>query len=410
MTLIDAGVRPETDDLSACQMQVRKRNGSFEPVDVNKIVRAVTRCCEGLDGVDPMRVATRTIGGLCDGATTARARSSSRSRPPRRSSPRSRSTPGSPRGCWPTVHRQGGAQPGHPLLLPVRRASAHRLGLVGETTAEFVAAQRPQAQRRHRSSSATGCSSTSACARSTTATCCATPRRRQVIETPQYFFLRVACGLSASPRGGHRALYTLMSALEYMPVQPDAVQLRAPRHRRCRRATCSTRPPTSSSRSTTRYTDVAQLSKFAGGIGLAFHRVRSAGLADPGDERALERHRAVAEDARRLGRRGQPGGQAQGRVLRLPRDAGTPTSRSSWSCATTPATRPAGPATSTSPTGSPTCSWSGSSTTGVVAVRPEGGPASVRPLRRGVRAGLPRGRGPKGSTSAKYRPASSTPG
>ena len=52
------------------QMQVRKRNGSWEPVDVNKIVRAVQRCCHGLSQVDPMRVASRTIGGLYDGATT----------------------------------------------------------------------------------------------------------------------------------------------------------------------------------------------------------------------------------------------------------------------------------------------------------------------------------------------------
>src|SRR5678809_115936 len=54
----------------ASPMKVRKRNGSFEPVDVNKIVRAVGRCCEGLSQVDPMRVATRTISGLYDGATT----------------------------------------------------------------------------------------------------------------------------------------------------------------------------------------------------------------------------------------------------------------------------------------------------------------------------------------------------
>ena len=33
-------------------MQVRKRNGSLEPADVNKIVRAVERCCDGLRSVD----------------------------------------------------------------------------------------------------------------------------------------------------------------------------------------------------------------------------------------------------------------------------------------------------------------------------------------------------------------------
>jgi ribonucleoside-diphosphate reductase alpha chain len=51
-------------------MRVRKRSGSFEPVDVNKIVRAVARCCVGLNEVDAMRVATKTISGLYDGATT----------------------------------------------------------------------------------------------------------------------------------------------------------------------------------------------------------------------------------------------------------------------------------------------------------------------------------------------------
>ena len=53
------------------QMRVRKRNGSYEPVDLNKIVRAIDRCCSGLDFVDTIRIATRTISGLYDGATTS---------------------------------------------------------------------------------------------------------------------------------------------------------------------------------------------------------------------------------------------------------------------------------------------------------------------------------------------------
>jgi ribonucleoside-diphosphate reductase alpha chain len=57
-------------DQPAKQMFVRKRNGSLEPVDLNKILRAVTRCAEGISGVDPSRVAVKTISGLYDGATT----------------------------------------------------------------------------------------------------------------------------------------------------------------------------------------------------------------------------------------------------------------------------------------------------------------------------------------------------
>ena len=51
-------------------MHVRKRNGRLEPVDVNKIVRAVRRSAGGLGSVDIMRIAVKTIGGLFDGATT----------------------------------------------------------------------------------------------------------------------------------------------------------------------------------------------------------------------------------------------------------------------------------------------------------------------------------------------------
>src|SRR4051794_10139422 len=60
----------QTDNSVQTSMQVRKRNGSLEPVDINKIVRAITRCCVNLNSVDSLRIATKTISGLYDGATT----------------------------------------------------------------------------------------------------------------------------------------------------------------------------------------------------------------------------------------------------------------------------------------------------------------------------------------------------
>ncbi len=62
--------RPRAETLPPTMMRVTKRDGSSEPVDLNKIVRAVARCAAGLEHVDAMRVATRTISGLVDGATT----------------------------------------------------------------------------------------------------------------------------------------------------------------------------------------------------------------------------------------------------------------------------------------------------------------------------------------------------
>src|SRR3954471_5298375 len=61
---IDSASYPQTT------MRVKKRNGGSEPVNVNKIVRAVNRCCAGLPDVDALRVAMKTISGLYDGAST----------------------------------------------------------------------------------------------------------------------------------------------------------------------------------------------------------------------------------------------------------------------------------------------------------------------------------------------------
>src|SRR5262245_8296595 len=60
----------ESGVVPATVMRVKKRNGDAEPVDVNKIVKAVSRSAAGLGRVDAMRVALKTIGGLFDGATT----------------------------------------------------------------------------------------------------------------------------------------------------------------------------------------------------------------------------------------------------------------------------------------------------------------------------------------------------
>ena len=58
---LDATTPTSASTSGSSTMRVRKRNGDSEAVDVNKIVRAVQRCADGLDGVEPLRIATRTI-------------------------------------------------------------------------------------------------------------------------------------------------------------------------------------------------------------------------------------------------------------------------------------------------------------------------------------------------------------
>ena len=62
---------PPPKENTQTHMRVLKRNGEYEIADLNKIVKAINRSCQGLNSVDAVRVATRTIAGLYDGATTS---------------------------------------------------------------------------------------------------------------------------------------------------------------------------------------------------------------------------------------------------------------------------------------------------------------------------------------------------
>ena len=101
------------------------------------------------------------------------------------------------------------------------------------------------------------------------------PISRDVIETPQYFFMRVACGLARSLDDAI-AMYELMSSLEYLPSSPTLFNSGT---RRSQMSSCYLldSPADTLDAIYNRYMDIAQLSKYSGGIGLAYHRVRARG-------------------------------------------------------------------------------------------------------------------------------------
>ncbi len=101
------------------------------------------------------------------------------------------------------------------------------------------------------------------------------PTLRKVFETPQYFFLRVACGLSRDPAEA-REFYRLISSLEYMPSSPTLFNS-GTAHSQMSSCYLLDSPADELEGIYKRYTDIARLSKFAGGIGVAWHRVRSRG-------------------------------------------------------------------------------------------------------------------------------------
>jgi ribonucleoside-diphosphate reductase alpha chain len=101
------------------------------------------------------------------------------------------------------------------------------------------------------------------------------PTTRKVFETPQYFFLRVACGLAHTPEEALE-FYRLISSLEYLTSSPTLFNS-ATRHSQMSSCYLLDSPPDNLEGIYARYTDIAKLSKFAGGIGVAWHRIRARG-------------------------------------------------------------------------------------------------------------------------------------
>nr|WP_206066647.1 ribonucleoside-diphosphate reductase subunit alpha [Nonomuraea sp. FMUSA5-5] len=101
------------------------------------------------------------------------------------------------------------------------------------------------------------------------------PETRKVLERPQHFFLRVACGLSESVAEAAE-LYGLMSSLAYLPSSPTLFNAGA---RRPQLSSCFLldSPRDELEGIYDRYGQVARLSKYAGGIGISWTRVRSRG-------------------------------------------------------------------------------------------------------------------------------------
>jgi ribonucleoside-diphosphate reductase alpha chain len=254
------------------QMQVRKRNGSLEPVDVNKIVRAVERCCHGLPHVDPIRVASKTIGGLFDGASTRELDSISIQTAAALIAEEPEYSRLAARLLLATIAKEVAGQNIYSFSQSIE--VGHREGVISKDAAEFVGANARKLNSaiddrfsdrfeyfglrtvydryllRH-------------------------PITRQVMETPQYFFMRVSAGLSVRVNEAID-FYNLLASHDYLPSSPTLFNS-GTKHSQMSSCYLLDSPKDSLDAIYDAYKQIALLSKFSGGIGLAFHRVRSEG-------------------------------------------------------------------------------------------------------------------------------------
>ncbi len=253
-------------------MRVKKRDGTLEPVDVTKIVERVNRCGQGLTQIDPLRVATKAISGLYDGASTKELDNL----------------------CIQTASLLIGEDPEYSRLA-ARLLSTYvdeevksqkigsfadsvqfgfNNGLLSEDTLKFVQAHKAElcaAIEHYKTDRFEYFGLRTIYDRYLLKN----PTSRQVFETPQYFFMRVACGLSTSSAEAIE-FYKLISSHDYMPSTPtlfNSGTLR-PQMSSCYLLDS---PQDDLRAIYDKYTDIALLSKFAGGIGVGFSRVRSRG-------------------------------------------------------------------------------------------------------------------------------------
>ena len=262
----------QTEDITQTTMRVRKRNGSHEPVDINKIVRAISRCTPNLPNVDVMRIATKTISGLYDGATT------------RELDKLSIQTAASLIFEEPEYSKLGARLLNQYIEKEVRNQEIHsfsqsiafgvREGLIGERVAKFVSENSRKLndaidQTRNDLFEFFGIRTVY------DRYLLKNPVTRDVIETPQFFWMRVACGLSETPAEAVE-LYNLFSSLEYVPSTPTLFNS-GTKHEQLSSCFLLDSPQDSLDSIYRKYSDVAMLSKFSGGIGIAYHRVRAQG-------------------------------------------------------------------------------------------------------------------------------------
>lgn len=253
-------------------MKVRKRNGSYQDVIPEKIFNSVQRVCENLDGVDFWKVSTKTVGGLYDGVTTEELdRLSIRTavglikEEPIYSKVAAKLLAN-------FIRKEVELQEIYSFSQSIQVGHDH--GLIADETYEFIMKNKRKLNTaidvekdnlfefygmdvvysrylaKH-------------------------PETRKVIETPQYWLMRVAAGLSENVNECIE-FYKLISSLEYLTSTPTLFNS-GTKHSQMSSCYLLDSPDDDLANIYKNYSDIALLSKFAGGIGVSYSRVRGAG-------------------------------------------------------------------------------------------------------------------------------------
>ncbi len=254
------------------QMRVRKRNGSLEPVDVIQITKKVARCGAGLSHVNPYLVGSRAISGIYDGVTTKELDSLLIQTSAMLISDELEYSKLAARLLTNFIDKEVSSNKVSSFSKSIEKG--HKEGLIADHVAEFVRSHKKELDSAIMEER---CDLFEYFGLQTTYDryLLKDPQNRTVIESPQFFFMRVSCGLASSLEEA-LDFYKLISSFEYMPSTPTLFNS-GTKHPQMSSCYLLDSPTDSLEAIYGKYTDIAMLSKYAGGIGVAFTRVRSRG-------------------------------------------------------------------------------------------------------------------------------------
>ncbi len=251
-------------------MQVIKRDGTQEDVKIEKILHAVNRACRGIEGVESLEVAKRTINGLHEGSTTQELDELSISNAVLLMAEEPNYSKVAARMLADSIRKEVGRD--WAFRDYIENAANEGLlsgGVIELARQEFSAIEYAIRHERDDLFDYFGLKTIA------DRYLLRSPKSRKLIERPQWLFMRVALGLSQNVNEAIR-LYDIVSKFEYMPATPTLFNsgTRHPQMSSCYLLTVTDDSLDGIYKS---ITDCAKLSKFSGGIGIDWTPVRSSG-------------------------------------------------------------------------------------------------------------------------------------
>jgi ribonucleoside-diphosphate reductase alpha chain len=255
-------------------MQIKKRDGSLESVDFNKILKSITRFSEKITDIDPVKVAQKIVNGIYDGISTHQIDHLAVQTSASLIADEPNYSYLAARLLCKCIEKESNSASSGIYSFSQSMQIAYELGLINERLSQFVkknSRKLNDAIKSERNDLFEYFGLKTLYDRYLLKH----PKTRLVIETPQYLFMRVACAISENIKEAIE-YYQIFSLFEYIPSTPTLFNA-GTKHEQLSSCYLLDSPMDSLESIYDRYKQMALLSKYSGGLGLSYHRVRSFG-------------------------------------------------------------------------------------------------------------------------------------